>query len=612
MMEEEEEGEDRLSALPDNLIFDILFHIPDETLTQSAITTFTLSKRWCALWTEYFILEYQNPSNSFWPSALPHSGYVAETLVNCRRSNLSKFHLSGKCNNLLKPHVNNWIRVKNLVITGYGDLQADECPYILEIDAPYILSLTIGGCLLVWNLLLVNVSSLVKANLNFSKCKKWETIDEEMFGLIISLLHAKELNIGSLCNKVFSRLEDKGFTFPSNVKVLDSPNVANSLLWWPDSDDDSECFHIRERNAGPFAGRITVNLLKDQTKVEDRISALPDGILIEILSRLPETKYAIRTSTLSKRWIHLWTYTRNLIFQRDFGNDFLASDFFPAVNKTLTQCCETKLYKFEMHCCRGYNNQFELHVKDCIRYAVTRNAEEIYLELFNDRLEAEFVSDEFFYINSSITKLTLKGCIFTHTGAICWENLKSLCIQRGIINEDLIENIQTGSPMLETLELENCSGYMRLNITSKSIKNLIFSGYLDVEDEENVFDIIEINAPNILSLTISGELLLDKLVLLNVASLVNAHLDYSNDDIPIIAQERILKEFIISLQHVKELKIGIDCFKAFFNLKATGFAFPCNLKILDSLDGIADWSDWSSDDDDSDLDSSTNGDWKEL
>ncbi|XP_071721064.1 F-box protein At5g03100-like isoform X2 [Rutidosis leptorrhynchoides] len=322
--------------------------------------------------------------------------------------------------------------------------------------------------------------------------------------------------------------------------------------------------------------RITVKLLQDKTKDEDRISALPDSLLIEILSHLPETKYAIRTSTLSKRWIHLWTYIHTLNFQ-----------------------------------CGHESTQFESQVKNWICYVLNCNVEELYLELFNERLKPEFVLDDFFYTNSCITKLTLGGCVFISTRAICWKKLKNLRIHRAIINEDLIENIQRGSPLLETLELEDCSGYKRLDITSKSVKNLIFNGYLDVEDEDNYTNVIEVNAPNILSLTICGELLLGKLVLLNVASLVNAHLDYSKDMVYNIENEHMLQELILSLQHIKELKIGMTCFKSFFRLEAAGFTFPSNLKVLDSLEAIPDWSDWS-DLNGSDLDSITNGDWKEL
>ncbi|XP_071721063.1 F-box/LRR-repeat protein 25-like isoform X1 [Rutidosis leptorrhynchoides] len=357
--------------------------------------------------------------------------------------------------------------------------------------------------------------------------------------------------------------------------------------------------------------RITVKLLQDKTKDEDRISALPDSLLIEILSHLPETKYAIRTSTLSKRWIHLWTYIHTLNFQCGHERYFSSSDFFSSINKTITQCRQLKLYKFKLRCFPGYSTQFESQVKNWICYVLNCNVEELYLELFNERLKPEFVLDDFFYTNSCITKLTLGGCVFISTRAICWKKLKNLRIHRAIINEDLIENIQRGSPLLETLELEDCSGYKRLDITSKSVKNLIFNGYLDVEDEDNYTNVIEVNAPNILSLTICGELLLGKLVLLNVASLVNAHLDYSKDMVYNIENEHMLQELILSLQHIKELKIGMTCFKSFFRLEAAGFTFPSNLKVLDSLEAIPDWSDWS-DLNGSDLDSITNGDWKEL
>ncbi|KAM7258391.1 hypothetical protein ACFE04_014132 [Oxalis oulophora] len=41
-------------------------------------------------------------------------------------------------------------------------------------------------------------------------------------------------------------------------------------------------------------------------ELEDRLSDLPEGLIIDILSRM-ETQYAVRTCVLSKRWTRLWT-----------------------------------------------------------------------------------------------------------------------------------------------------------------------------------------------------------------------------------------------------------------------------------------------------------------
>ncbi|XP_076944574.1 F-box/LRR-repeat protein 25-like [Bidens hawaiensis] len=316
---------------------------------------------------------------------------------------------------------------------------------------------------------------------------------------------------------------------------------------------------------------------------QDIISTLPDCLLVEILSRLPDTKHAITTTTLSKRWKHIWHSLHTLIFQHHCENsNHPRTDFYSYVDKTLSQRPRLKLNKLIVS--TSYDYRFESHVNNWIHYAIDCNVEELNLMLWNVECEAEFLLDDVFITCSCFTDLTLSGCVFNPTGAVSWKNVKSLRISYGNLDEGLIENIFSGSPALETLVLDNCYGFKRLDVTSKSVKRLVFSGYVNPDDVSNdLADVVEINAPYILSLAIQDDLLLWKLVLVDVSSLVEADLDYTKegyyDTTAKEAEEEMLKGFILDLRHVKELKIGIFCYKVLSRLEAKGFKYPSNLKV---------------------------------
>ncbi|GKA16174.1 hypothetical protein Tco_0695921 [Tanacetum coccineum] len=117
----------------------------------------------------------------------------------------------------------------------------------------------------------------------------------------------------------------------------------------------------------------------------------------------------------------------------------------------------------------------------------------------------------------------------------------------------MIEKILSGSPCLESLELKNCPGYRQIDVTSRSVKKLVFSDYYYWIDGDYI-DCIKINAPYISSLTIKGEFEV-KLVLLDVSSLIKAELEYSidsgmSDD---ITHEEMLRGLLESLDHVKDV-----------------------------------------------------------
>ena len=224
--------------------------------------------------------------------------------------------------------------------------------------------------------------------------------------------------------------------------------------------------------------QIAVTVEKD-----DKISDLPDCLLLEILSRLPSPKDAIRACTLSKRWIHLWPTLPNFIFNnnmtiREWKRHH---DFFSFVDNSLTQCRQSNLNKVLLN--TPYYFEFQSQVTNLIRYAIKWNVQDLDLQLqliFGDKFEL----NQFFFTNSSFTRLKLLGCVLNPTGAISWNKLTSLYICEAKLNDDLIRNIITGSPLLETLHLQFCYGFRRIDITSKSVKNFLFDGHTDIQNDK--------------------------------------------------------------------------------------------------------------------------------
>lgn len=294
---------------------------------------------------------------------------------------------------------------------------------------------------------------------------------------------------------------------------------------------------------------------------EDRISELPNCLLIfEILSRLPDTTYAIRTGALSKQWQHLWTEVPNLIFS--YFPKYNVPQFHSSVERIISEHGQSNLKKFTLYSfVHPYTNETTSQVGRCIRNAIDHNVQEVDLHLLPG-----FVLPGFFLVCPSFIHLKLRYCRFQQAAIISWENLKSLCIEYVELDQNVFENILSGSPLLETLELGSIQGLGRINVTNKSVNNLVLSGYLN--------HIFEINAPYISSLAFKGRLL-EKLKLLNVSSGIIAELDYDVE-----MHQEMLRRLILSLAHVKEVKIGKRCLEALACLKAKDFIFPSNLKFL--------------------------------
>lgn len=122
----------------------------------------------------------------------------------------------------------------------------------------------------------------------------------------------------------------------------------------------------------------------------DLISALPDVILQTILSSLP-TKFAIRTSILSKQWRHVWCNTPSLNFEW-CGNYLCAHYKAP------------KMMSFHL-CLTAIKNT--PYIESWIEFVKSRNVENMTIDL-GSRASADYTIPDSFYINSYVKQLTLR------------------------------------------------------------------------------------------------------------------------------------------------------------------------------------------------------------
>ena len=107
---------------------------------------------------------------------------------------------------------------------------------------------------------------------------------------------------------------------------------------------------IPEQVSRRFPKKITKRI----EVLEDKISALPDDLLVQILLLVP-TKDAVTTMILSKRWRYIWTMVPKLDYLNDHGIhkvgflDFLFGDsyqrwFLRFIDESLLRVHKAHLY----------------------------------------------------------------------------------------------------------------------------------------------------------------------------------------------------------------------------------------------------------------------------
>ncbi|XP_075667873.1 putative F-box protein At1g49610 [Castanea sativa] len=338
----------------------------------------------------------------------------------------------------------------------------------------------------------------------------------------------------------------------------------NNYYYYDDDDEEEESGYDHRTKRSKHAP-----ILEEE---EDRISALPDSILLSILCFLPINN-AIKTGVLSKRWVSLWTSLPSLSFD---SNSFkYLEDFTRAVNDTLLLHRAPKLTKFDIR--SEYDTDLDPRLDIWVRFATNAKVDQLRLYLSPpDPLDPNgYQLPQHLYANEFVSEFNFSFCNIKPIGLLNWVSLKHLCIQKSALREDVIRKVLVGSPRLESLELHDCYGFHRLDIVSESLRKLVIDGYLDrdyIDNSDGGSDEaeLEIVAPKIHSLEIVGDFSRKKCRIKNVSALVEVKLgfyltsdfEYREEEDAVERHEDNVKKLLESLHHVKNLTVGIWCLTA--------------------------------------------------
>ncbi|CAH8353150.1 unnamed protein product [Eruca vesicaria subsp. sativa] len=207
---------------------------------------------------------------------------------------------------------------------------------------------------------------------------------------------------------------------------------------------------------------------KRQTKrigvEEDKISALPDDLLVKILSLVP-TKYAVATIILSKRWRYIWTMVPKLDYNMNDGIhnkvgflDFLFGNsyqrwFLRFINESLRVHKAPVLEKLGIELGPRCPVDVNVDVGKWIEKAVDKRVREIEFIL---RWSAEYtILPKSLYTCVSLVSLSLSGKILVDVPSLaCLPFLEDLELHSVVYkDEDSFARLLSSCPKLKILSV---------------------------------------------------------------------------------------------------------------------------------------------------------------
>ncbi|XP_075665777.1 F-box/LRR-repeat protein At3g26922-like [Castanea sativa] len=216
-------------------------------------------------------------------------------------------------------------------------------------------------------------------------------------------------------------------------------------------------------------------LSSENNNKNDRISDLPECLLIHILSFLP-TQTAMATSILSKRWKHVWTHVPVLDVESE--NLDSVQSVFDQHKAPYLQCCSLT-YKF-CSCC------YRLVLR-WINNLASRKVEQLDLEMHTDGHKSHKSCLELphrVFSCSTLVFLSLRGVRIDPPSSFQLPCLKKLDLYQVFYESDPFVRLLSGCPVLEDLSFDrdfsdkDSEVHYLVEINAPALEYFSFDGHL--------------------------------------------------------------------------------------------------------------------------------------
>ncbi|XP_008236184.1 PREDICTED: putative FBD-associated F-box protein At5g56700 isoform X1 [Prunus mume] len=266
----------------------------------------------------------------------------------------------------------------------------------------------------------------------------------------------------------------------------------------------------------------------------DRISAMPDEILVSILSLLP-LKEATATSILSRRWQYVWMSTMVLNFDANFDvgsnicrfvalkrklRDLESARYVNWVNRVVERHRGPNIEEFSV--CFQLNDRFTSSIDKWVQFAIEKGVTTLVLKFFS---QLDSASLNFYAFPHKLLGLE-KKCLYSYIPSLhpCgykvgFQSLKVLHFQWVDVTDEVLEYFLSNCAVLERVTVYGTKSLVNLRVVrpSAALKHLAIGACLGLQG-------IEICEANLVSFKYDGSV--TNLLLTNVPLLVEVSISY--------------------------------------------------------------------------------------